>query len=384
MNGNRGKALNMEKKYDIAAYVWPAYSGRDARARIFWEEGIGEWQSVKNAVKKFPGHSWPRKPLWGYVDEADPLVMERQIDCAADHGVNVFIYDWYWYDGRPFLEDTLNGGYLNARNNDRVKFYIMWANHDVNLTWDIRNSQIDHTKDKAKIWIGSVNRAGFETVCDRVIDKYFSQPTYYRVDGRPVFAIYDLASLLSGLGGLNGARDALDWFRARAVQKGYKGVHLQMMRFGEYIPCNFSGLDGEPKLSTDSLYTHLAFDSMTHYQFVHYMNPQRDYSELLAGMRGEFDKLGGENGKTYYPHISVGWDNNPRFKGIKRDFTWNNTPERFEEGLRSVKAYIDAHPGQAPLATVNSWNEWTESSYLQPDDLNGYGYLEAIKRVFKG
>ncbi len=25
----------------------------------------------------------------------------------------------------------------------------------------------------------------------------------------------------------------------------------------------------------------------------------------------------------------------------------------------------------------NSWNEWTETSYLQPDDLYGYGYLNA-------
>ena len=35
------------------------------------------------------------------------------------------------------------------------------------------------------------------------------------------------------------------------------------------------------------------------------------------------------------------------------------------------------------LVTINSWNEWTETSYLQPDDLYGYGYLEAVKKVFK-
>ena len=37
---------------------------------------------------------------------------------------------------------------------------------------------------------------------------------------------------------------------------------------------------------------------------------------------------------------------------------------------------------KAAFITVNSWNEWTETSYLQPDDLYGYGYLEAIKEVF--
>ena len=84
------------KKYDVAAYIWPAYTGDEPRTRMFWPEGIGEWQSVKNAVKKFPEHNWPRKPLWGYVNEADPYVMEMEINAAADHGVNVFIYDWYW------------------------------------------------------------------------------------------------------------------------------------------------------------------------------------------------------------------------------------------------------------------------------------------------
>jgi hypothetical protein len=48
-----------------------------------------------------------------------------------------------------------------------------------------------------------------------------------------------------------------------------------------------------------------------------------------------------------------------------------------------AKDYVDSHGElKAPLITVNSWNEWTETSYLQPDDLYGYGYLEAVKKVF--
>lgn len=34
------------KHYDVAAYIWPSYTGRDMRSRIFWPQGIGEWQTV--------------------------------------------------------------------------------------------------------------------------------------------------------------------------------------------------------------------------------------------------------------------------------------------------------------------------------------------------
>ena len=85
--------MNKFDKYDIAAYVWPAYTASEERTRIFWPKGMGEWQSVRSARHKFDEDNWPRRPLWGYIDEADPYVMEMEIEAASDYGVNVFIYD---------------------------------------------------------------------------------------------------------------------------------------------------------------------------------------------------------------------------------------------------------------------------------------------------
>ncbi|MEE1285043.1 MAG: glycoside hydrolase family 99-like domain-containing protein, partial [Acutalibacteraceae bacterium] len=64
----------------------------------------------------------------------------------------------------------------------------------------------------------------------------------------------------------------------------------------------------------------------------------------------------------------------------------DNTPDKFKAACEKIKAFTDNSVAngimKAPFITVNSWNEWTETSYLQPDDLYGYGYLEAIRDVF--
>ena len=364
-------------KYDIAAYIWPSYTGDEPRTRIFWPEGYGEWQTVKAMKPFYPGHKWPRKPLWGYQNEADPYVMQMQIDAAADHGVNVFIYDWYWFDGRPFLEQCLNNGYLKAKNNERVKFYLMWANHDANNTWSKNISDTDALN--TVIWKGAVDEYNFDVICDRLIEKYFGHPNYYRIDGKPVVSIYDIGNLISGLGGIHETADALRWLDAQAKAEGLCGVHLQFVRWDGKI-ANYSGVDGKPIENEANLVSLLGFDSVTNYQFVHMTDINRDYLDALDDIKLLWDKIGKEYAVPYFPNVSVGWDNNPRFKKFIDYTAKNNTPENFKKCLLAVKEQCEKTG--VKLITVNSWNEWTETSYLEPDDLYGYGYLEAIRDVF--
>jgi len=126
----------------------------------------------------------------------------------------------------------------------------------------------------------------------------------------------------------------------------------------------------------------LGFDSITNYQFVHFCDMNRDYGDILEDVYREWARMDRDYAVPYYPHVSVGWDNNPRFRGFVPIVCKNNTPQMFESALRKAKEYVDGHDLPAPLITVNSWNEWTETSYLQPDTKYGYGYLDAIKRVF--
>jgi len=374
-------AQNTHKKYDVAAFVWPSYQPDD-RAKIFWPDGIGEWQTVISNKAKFPGHEQPRYPLWGYINEADPCVAEMEINAAADHGVNVFIFDWYWYDGMPFLEGQLNDGYLKARNNDRVKFYLMWANHDVNLAWDKRNSDdaADH-KNNALIWRADIDRQEFEKIALRWINNYFKQPSYYKIDGKPVLMIYDLNKLIQGLGGIEQTKDAIKWFRAQTVKAGFKGLELQLSMRKDSNK-GISAIPGDNLGTQKDVVETLGFNSLTHYQFVHFTDIDRDYNEIVKDVVKDWNTISGSYKANYYPHVSIGWDANPRFYNMRPGIVKNNTPANFEKALAEAKKFVDAHPHQAPLITINSWNEWTETSYLMPCTKYGYGYLDAVKKIF--
>jgi len=372
------------RKYDVAAYIWPAYTGDEPRSRIFWPEGIGEWQTVKNMHEIMPykpkDYTWNRKPLWGYVNEADPYVMEMEIEAAVDHGVNVFIYDWYWYDNRPYLENCLNDGFLKAKNHDKMKFYLMWANHDVGLGWDRRlSSDLENM-----VWDGKVNFEQFRKIAKRWIEKYFTLPCYYKIDGKPVLCIYEVANLIEGMGGVEQARQALEWLREEVKTAGLPGIHLQMIKIGgEGHRMNLSGVDRmDANISYLDAINLLNFDSSTHYQYAHFTNINRDFGEVLPDVKKEWQQVREATHVEYYPHVSVGWDNNPRYRDFMDYVAKNNGPELFEETLREAKAYADAC-NHVPLITINSWNEWTETSYLEPDNLYGYGYLEAVRKVFK-
>ena len=77
--------------YEIAAYYFPNYHPNDKRNNARFGKGWSEWQLVKKAKPRFPGHNQPKIPLWGYGDESNPAVMAKKIDTAAKYGIDAFI-----------------------------------------------------------------------------------------------------------------------------------------------------------------------------------------------------------------------------------------------------------------------------------------------------
>jgi hypothetical protein len=93
--------------------------------------------------------------------------MEKKIDAAAEHGIDAFIFDWYYYEDGPFLDRTVNEGFLKARNNGRVKFAFMWANHD----WLKNLLPCTKGDPQVVLYPGKVSPAGFERIANHLLKR---------------------------------------------------------------------------------------------------------------------------------------------------------------------------------------------------------------------
>ena len=378
----------MSKNYTIACYYFPNYH-IDPRNEAAHGPGWTEWELVKRAEPRFPGHHQPRVPAWGYEDESDPQAMARKIAAAADHGVDVFLFDWYHYEDGPFLERGLDKGFLGAPNNSRMKFALDVGQPQLGGHPSGQAGRADPARAAALPRCGQPARASMRSP-NLVIERYFKHPSYWLIDGCPYFSIYELHTLIAGLGGVEATADALRSFRAKVKAAGFPDLHLNDVAWDlAILPGETAVKDPQRLLKT------LGFDSITSYVWIHHVHmptfPETPYAEVMAGAIEHWHRTVQTFDLPYFPNVTMGWDSSPRtvqsdvFINAGYPFTptlSGNTPDAFREALAQAKAFLDARTSVPKILTINAWNEWTEGSYLEPDTLHGMGYLEAIRGVF--
>ena len=360
----------MKKEYTVAAYYFPQWHHDPQHEELLGKSrDWSEWDVLKHAVPRFPGHNQPKVPVWGYLDESDPKTSEIQINAAADHGIDVFIYDWYWdmngEDTGKFLHSALEKGFLKAKNRSRMKFGLMLCNHR------------------------ELSRERWELLTDYVIENYFHLPEYWEVDGGKYFSLYELSTFVKGLGGMQQAAEAIESFRKKAAAKGYK-LHINFVEWG----LQNEALTGSDKNKAVEI---CKGDSVTSYVWIHNFVPKAPlyapYADGRDGAGPYWEKFRNTFSVEYYPNVSMGWDSSGRFDpqeeyvadpngGYYCTIMSENTPEEFEKALQMSKDFLDAGKNRNKIVTLYAWNEWTEGGYLEPEKKYGYGYLEAIKKVF--
>lgn len=337
-----------------------------------WSQG--EWDFVKTAVPRYPGHNVPVKPLPGYLNGKDPKDVEKEIALASNAGIDVFLYDYYYYGGKTTQEEALEEGFLKAANRDRMKFALMWCYHERRDQFrppvgqkDRRMlMELDHTPEE------------FLGLIDLSIKRYFGRPEYWRKDGKLFFSIFNTPYLVEKLGE-DGVRKAIVAARGKVRSAGLGKIHF-----------NAQGL-GPNQLA---LAKSLGFDSLTDYNIPPSPTPSdlTTYESLAENSRRRWAAMR-KGPLPYFPVVSTGWDRSARCP-LKARPPWsangypfdmivtNATPNKFEALLREAKTFAEKDPKKSRVVYVNAWNEYTECPGLVPENFNVDGFLRAIASVF--
>ncbi|MCF0234897.1 MAG: glycoside hydrolase family 99-like domain-containing protein, partial [Thermoguttaceae bacterium] len=250
-----------EEDVEVVAYYFGNYHV-DPRNEKRLGKGWTEWNLVREAKPRFEGHQQPKVPLWGYTDEANPKDMAQKIDAASQYGIDVFLFDWYYYNDGSFLERPINEGFLQAENCDKIKFALMWANHNWVDIFPKRKEVVN----PELLYPGAVTPETFDVICDHVINDYFVRPNYWKIDGKPYFSIYELTQLLESFGTVEATKAAFERFREKAKAAGLPGVHLNAVYWGRpNIPGE--GVVADPVKFIEDL----GFDSVTSYVWIHHV-----------------------------------------------------------------------------------------------------------------
>jgi hypothetical protein len=352
-----------DRSFEVVAYNFPSWHPNPFMEGIFGN-GWTEWETLKKSRSLFPGHLMPKYPLWGHFDEADPEWAVREIDTAAGYGIGAWMVDWYWHSGTMFYQEQLEDGFLKASNRDRLKFALMWANHD----W--KDVYPAPSPDRAATILPQEHSIeDFDQVTSYCIDHYFGQSNYWRIDGALVFGIFDLPQVLKYID-IESFRRALDQMRERVHRAGLGELHIQANHI--YSPTHLKAL---------------GIDSATRYHTFGWSYGGRPpgqrscYGEGVEATIAQWKKDHEEIAIPYFPDCPVGWDDSPRF-GEAAHIVVERTPDQYERLLRAAQYFMIEKRREPRIVYLSAWNEWTEDHFLLPDSVYGYSYLEAVARAF--
>jgi hypothetical protein len=365
------------QRVEVAAIYFPGYH-HDDHYDAWFGEGWNEWKLLFEAQPRFAQQHFFR-PAWGPFDEADPNWMERQIDLAATHGIDVFVFDWYWYSGVKILYRPLEEAFFQATNSSKLKFALMWANHD----WrELFPAPADN---KETVYLPTrTSSADFLNLIGYCTTHYFSRSNYWRVSGGLYFGIFDVSTFMNQLGGPSATHKVLEDARRKAAQAGLGRIH-------------FAAFGGDA--SSLNTFKEAGFDSVTTYNITASSkaslpdHPLDEYSDVVEAHEHFWQQMDTEL-LPYGPIVTVGWDPSPRWArnctfpppNLGYPYTTvvvHSSPESFGKLCRRAQQQCERARLRPPAIFVNAWNEWTEGSALLPDQQFKTRYLEELKRATK-
>lgn len=353
----------------------------------WWGKGFTEWVNVRRAKKYTGKQNQPRVPLEkNYYDLSDINTMKWQVSIAKKYGIYGFCMYHYWFNGHKLLEKPIEN-YLKHKELD-LPFCLCWANENWTNQWvagEKAKTLIEQTYGDKKEW-----EEHFEYLLP-----FFKDNRYIKVDEKPLLVIYrpelidELEELLikwetmakeNGLKGI-----AYAYQKANTDQFNFKNGKNHKFDFQiEYQPLSCiewqrsvfkaNAINIKRRIFTllGKLFRTQRFSTIIFNSKLQKRDYDRDWNYILNHIPESIKCI---------PGAFVDWDNTPRKQ--ERGFYYENVSvEKFEKYFTQlIKRTKEIY--KKDMIFIFAWNEWAEGGYLEPDEKNKYGFLEAIYKALK-
>ncbi len=282
------------------------------------------------------------KPLLGYYDEGVPELADWEINYMVNHGIDVQVFCWYNNKSLgaikdPTYSDALHEGYMYSKYSDYMKYAILWETGGT-----------------------TVNSAQFRNyVVPYWFENYFLDDRYLKIDNKIVLHAFG-ANRLAGstyFGSAEKAKEELMYLEQVAKSYGFDGM---------LYTCADSGTAFE-----------IGFEARGAY---HWDKAGNTFT-VNKTMNETFAKMGG-----FYqiPTVSVGFDGIPWYGGERAPLMSVADYEKTNNWVKDtyLPTYAEKGTWQENAVWLSTWNEYGEGTYIMPSGLNGFGYLDVLRKTY--
>lgn len=335
-----------ERPYTVGAYYYSWYGGAD---NPHWPSGVAH------------------KPWLGYYQSASPDTARKQIDVAARYGVDVFSVSWTGI-GSP-SERKFKAGLLQASNLSSIRFSILYES-SIRLAQG--SAPIDFNIPKT--------RDLFVSDMVYLARTYFGNPSYFKIDGRPVVSFYI----------------------TRTFRGEFPPVLTEARRQIKALGYDVYLIGDSLAYGRNDLYIMSQFDAVTNYSLFALDLPARgieNTAQLADATRPMFwnfqylirDLKVGTSGKSvdFQPGVIPQFD--ARTRRGNDAAVLAQSKDDVKHMLQMAKEFLDAKTSGNKIVWITSWNEWHEGTSIEPTIDNGpkypggnfgWDFVEAVSEVF--
>ena len=325
-----------------------------------------------------------------------PEVREEQVKLAREAGVEGFMYWHYWFgNGKQILERIFNE--VLASGKPDFPFCLGWANESwYNKSWTNKSSFAKNPLLLEQIYSLEDYEKHFYAVLPA-----FKDPRYIKVEGKPLFYVYQPLYMPD-------PKEFIELWRKLAKENGLPGIHFVGMTsntsFRKVGAKKGTGKVIIPPTDAAAKYyksiLDLGFDAVNSRggarALIKYKGRLRffvkvglekvfkfhpfekiDQRKINKNLFVEEDKW-----ENVYPTILPNWDRSPR-AGKNASMHTHATPEVFKQVAEKAIQIVKDKTPEHQIVFIQSWNEWGEGNYMEPDIKYGKGYINALAKAIK-